>query len=292
MKTIIYTVLSLIAFNVSAQTEEQTTTTTTEVEVKTEEADTTRFNVGKTEFIIINKGDNESDTLLVGDNEDNGDQDEDKDDCNGCADFAHWSGLEIGVNNMLNSSGGLSFGADKFLEIDPAESFNFSFNLVQFGLKFKTPHVGLVTGLGFEYSRFGFKDNYVIDYDKNSTFGMLDTTRNFSKNQLRAWYFHVPVLLQFNTSKYHSRNVHLAVGVIGSVKLSSKTVQEFDLPDGEQENVAKGRYNMNPYKLTATARLGYRNLGIFANYSMLSLFETGKTQSAHPLTFGIRFGFE
>lgn len=278
MKTILITVLSLMAFNLSAQTEEENTHV--EVETELEPIDSTRFNVGETEFIIINHGDGKNDTLLV---------DED-DECNGCAEFGHWSGFEIGVNSILNSSGGLTFATDKFLEIDPAESFNFAINFAQFELPFKTQHVGLVTGLGFEHSRYGFKSNYVINYDEISTFGLMDTVKNFSKNQLRAWYFHIPVLLQFNTSKYESNNVHIAIGAIGGVRMTSKTVQKYDIDGGEQKDVAKGKYNLNPFKVTATARVGYKSLGVFANYSLLSLFEDGVTETAFPLTFGISLG--
>lgn len=290
MKTILLTMLSLMAFNLSAQTEEGIKT----IKIKTEvdPADTTRFVVGETEFIIINHGNDNIDTVLVDGKKEKSITIGDKDKCDGCAEFGHWSGFEIGINSMLNSAEGLNFGTDKFLEIDPAESFNFAFNFAQFELPFKIQYVGLVTGLGFEHSRFGFKNNYVLDYDENSTFGVMDTTKNFSKNQLRAWYFHVPVLLQFNTSKYQSKNIHLAVGVVGAVRMTSKTVQEYDVYGGEQEDIAKRKYNLNPYKLTATARLGYKNIGVFANYSMLSLFEEGKTEGAFPLTFGIRLGFE
>jgi len=283
MKTIVITVLSLLAFNLNAQTELENNST---VEVEIETPDTTRFNIGETEFIVIHHEDNNFDTLKV-----DGENDS-SDDCNDCTEFAHWVGFEVGVNSMLNSTGGLNFNTDQFLEIDPAESFNFAINIAQLKLPFKTHHVGLVTGLGFEHSRFGFKNNYVIDYDNNSTWGTIDSTKNFSKNQLRAWYFHIPVLLQFNTSKYHSKNVHLAIGVVGGVRMTSKTVQEYDIHGGEEEDVAKRKYNLNPYKLTATARLGYKNIGLFANYSLLPLFENGKTEAAYPLTFGIRFGFE
>jgi hypothetical protein len=280
MKTIIFTVLSLIAFNLSAQTEVKNESI--EVKSEIEPVDTTRINLGETELIIVKDENKDGTSLTVG-----GD-----DDCDGCSEFGHWSGFEIGVNTILSSTGSVKFNSDKFLEIDPAESFNFAINFAQFELPFKTHYVGLVTGLGFEHSRFGFKNNYVLGYDENSTSGSMDTTKNFSKNQLRAWYFHIPILLQFNTSKYSSNNVHLAVGAVGAVKMSSKSFQKYDILGGEQKDVAKGTYNLNPFKVTATARLGYRNIGVFANYSLLSLFDDGKTEAAFPLTFGVRLGFQ
>ena len=64
MKTILLSVLSLIAFNLSAQTETENNTEVV-IEKSEEPVDTTRFRVGETEFIIINHGDEKSDTLLA-----------------------------------------------------------------------------------------------------------------------------------------------------------------------------------------------------------------------------------
>jgi hypothetical protein len=272
MKTIILTLAAMVSFGLSAQQNE-------EVE------DTTRFKIGTTEFIIINHEDGDADTLLV-----NGDSDDTYNDSENEADLTYWSGLDIGINTLLNSNQNNSFD-NKFLQIDPSESFNFSLNLMEKRIRFGTDHVGLVTGLGFNFSRYGFKDNYLLRSNSDSTFAVMDTVNNYSKNQLRSTYLNVPLMLHFNTSKRESNNFHVSVGVIGGVRLTSKLVRKYDVLGGEQKDKIKGKYNLNPFQVDATARLGYKNFGLFANYSLLPLFENNKTENAFPLTIGASFHF-
>ena len=62
--------------------------------------DTTRFKVGKTEFIIVDK-----DTMRVDqpDNMEEGDDEEDEFDFEDRMDLAHWSGFGVGVNLLMNN---------------------------------------------------------------------------------------------------------------------------------------------------------------------------------------------
>src|SRR5690606_221970 len=118
--------------------------------------DTTRFRIGKTEFIIVDQ-----DTLRVEDeNQEGNAEDEDDFDFGDRMDLAYWAGFEVGVNMLMNNQFQPDF-QEKHLQIDPANSFVYNFNLFEYFIKFGTPHVGLVTGLGFTNSRFGFKDPYM-----------------------------------------------------------------------------------------------------------------------------------
>lgn len=275
MKTIIFTLLAITTFGLSAQETEEVS------------IDTTKFKIGTTEFIIINHGNGNSDTLLVDeDNENSNDEKGKKYDGDS---FGHWSGLEFGMNTLLNSKGGSTFNS-KFLEIDPLQSFNFALNMGQLEIPFGTTHVGLVTGFGLEHSRYGFKNNYQLASNSDSTWANIDSTRSFTKNQLRTWTFNVPVLLEFNTSKNHDKNLFINIGVIGGVNFATKTFQKYEVLGGERKDKFKGKYNINPFKLDATARIGYKGVGLFVNYDLLPLFQTNTTELAYPLTFGIRFG--
>lgn len=259
---------------------------------KKEVEDTTRFRVAGLEFIIIDHGD-QIDTVLVDEQSDGKEvkigKDKNKkkkaDD-----DLTYWSGFEFGPSILFDKSGGNNISSP-FLELDPAQSFSYNFNLFEKRIRFGTDHVGLVTGLGFTQARYGFKDSYSLKATADSTWGVLDTTRAYNKNQLRATYLNVPLLLQFNTSKYTSKNFHVAVGVIGGVRLSSKTVQKFDILGKEAKNKQKGVYNLNPFQASATARVGYNDFGVFANYNLLSLFEKGAAEEVYPLTMGISLHF-
>ncbi|MFK8044460.1 MAG: outer membrane beta-barrel protein [Crocinitomicaceae bacterium] len=259
-------------------------------EVETTKEDTTRFKVGGLEFIIIDHGD-DIDTILVDDEKTKksikiGDDDNDKDD----DDLTYWSGFEFGPAILMNKDMGTNINSD-FLQFDPAQSFAFSLNMFEKRIPFGTSHVGLVTGMGFTHARFGFKDSYVLTESADSTFGILDSTRAYNKNQLRATYFNIPLLLQFNTSKNKNKNLHLAVGVIGSVRINSKTVQKYDILGKEAKKKEKGVYNLSPLQASATARLGYNDFGLFANYNLMPLFEKGKAEEVFPLTIGVSLHF-
>lgn len=276
MKTIIFTLVALTTFSLSAQ------------ETNQEVEDTTRFKVGTTEFIIINHGGGKADTVLV--NDDNNSNPKNVKVTYDKEDLTYWNGLDIGINTLLNAKQGTKF-TNKIFEIDPAQSFNLSLNLLEKRIPFGTEHVGLVTGLGFNFSRYGFKNDYILKTNADSTWGVIDTLNNYSKNQLRTTYLNVPVLLHFNTSKMAKKNFHVSLGVIGGVRLSSKTFKKYDVLGGEQKDKIKGRYNINPFQLDATARIGYRDFGLFANYSLIPLFETGVAEQAFPLTVGVTFSF-
>jgi len=256
-------------------------------EEEEKESDTTRFVVGNLEFIIVDK-----DTILV---------DEDGNKKHGKnfgmnydeADLTYWGGMDVGVNMLMNGNFEPTFNSPH-LEVDPAQSFSYSFNFAEQRIRIVKDYFGIVTGLGFTNSRYGFKDDHLrLASNADSTWGMHDSTlvSGFTKNQLRVNYFNIPVLFQINTSTDPDRNFHIAFGAIGGIRMGSKVKYVYDVLGGENDHKEKGRYNINPFQLAATVRVGYRDFGLFANYNVLSLYESGKSETAYPLTFGASFFF-
>ena len=250
------------------------------------EPDTTRFKMGGVEFIIV-----DHDTVAVQDEEDMDDNDWEESVDKG--DLTYWSGFHVGVNMLMNEDLGTGLSADH-LQIDPANSFSYSFNFMETRIRIIKDYFGIVTGVGFTNSRYGFSNDHLrLASDADSTWGFHDSTlvSGFNKNQLRVNYFNIPILFNINTSKDPDRNFHIAFGLIGGVRIGSKVKYKYDVFGGESTDKEKGRYNLNAFSVAATARMGYRNFGIFANYSALPLFEKGKSEMAFPLTFGASFHF-
>lgn len=246
--------------------------------------DTTRFKVGDMEFIII-----DNDTIPAEAMEEPEEWSKDYD----YGDLTYWSGFDVGVNMLMNGDFKSQFNSSH-LEADPAQSFSYSFNFAEQKIRIVKDYFGIVTGLGFTNSRYGFKDDHLrLMSNADSTWGMYDSTltTGFTKNQLRVNYFNIPVLFQINTSKYDNKNFHIAFGAIGGVRIGSKVKYIYDVFGGENDHKEKGRYNINPFQLCATVRMGYRDFGVFANYNLLSLYENGKSETAYPLTFGASFLF-
>lgn len=296
MKRLLF-ILALFMINplVIAQTEEETETTE-ETEETTETADTiqsipvdtTRFKIGDVEFLII-----DHDTIPAGSSTDidineNGEWEphENKNK------MTYWAGFDLGMNVVLDDHRSFNSPNSAHLQFDPAKSFNFSFNLLEQRIRIAKDYFGIVTGIGFTNSRFGFKDDrLMLGSTVDSTFAMTDTTllSGYTKNQLRVNTFNIPLLLQFNFAKRHNKNFHIAIGAIGSVRMNSNVKYKYETVTGEAKRKSKGRYNLSAFQVAATARMGFRNFGLFANYHFLPLFEVGKSEVIYPVTFGMSF---
>lgn len=251
-------------------------------------SDTTRFTIGNTEFIIVDK-----DTIQVEETEDNELPDDDDFGWDDRMDLAHWSGFDVGVNILMNNQFQSEFQEDHLI-LDPAKSFTYNFNIFEYFIKFGTPHVGLTTGLGFSHSRFGLKDSYMrYGANSDSTFAYADSSllNGFKTNQLRVSHFNIPILFTINTSKNKKKNFHLSFGVIGGVRIGSKVRYKYEVIEGETEQFTRGKYNINPFHASLTTRIGFRKIGFFATYNMLSLFEGDKSRVAKPLSFGASIHF-
>jgi hypothetical protein len=48
-----------------------------------------------------------------------------------------------------------------------------------------------------------------------------------------------------------------------------------------------GDFALNPYKLDFAARLGFKHVGLFTNYSIIPFFDTQRVEKTFPLTFGL-----
>ncbi len=252
---------------------------------KSTEPDTTRMNIGKTEIIFVNHENDAvdgepTDTIDASPTEEEREKNE-----------AHWAGMDLGFNMLLNNQNTTNFGAHDYWQNDPAKSINFNLNLMEHKFSIYKNYVGITTGLGFGFTQIGFINNYILQTSKDSLFAYQDTVATYSKNKLRAAYFQVPLLLEFCTKADDDHNFYLAAGVVGGVRMTSR-VKRIGKEDGKDfEQINKGTYALNAFKVDATVRMGYENWGAFASYSLLPVFDTKMTDEIHPFVFGLSYNF-
>ncbi len=239
-----------------------------------ENSDTTRINLKNKEIIIIELGD---DTLSCKPKKYKSE--------------AHWAGVDFGVSMLMNSSFQTDFPNDPHWENDAAKSTVWNLNIAEYKFQVAKHYFGITTGLGFNFTSVAFKNNYVLVDSPDSLYAYMDTVNNFTKNKLKAAYLTVPLLLEFNTNADADKSFYLAAGVVGGLRLTSKTKRKGEINGNKFTNKDKGTYSLNPFKLDAAVRLGYGDFGVFANYSLLPLFDTGKTSEVYPLTFGLSLNF-
>ena len=280
MKQFIYSVFIWLTISPVFSQEESTNTSE---KVK---SDTSRTVVGKIEIITVNDKVISAHYPAVSDTIDASPSEEEIE-----KNEAHWSGLELGVNALLNAQNTTNFSKNPYWENDPAQSFSFNLNFAERKFDLYKHYVGVTTGLGINFNQFAFTNNYVLQSNKDSVFGVLDTVYNYSKNKLKACYLQVPLLVEFNTKENSNKSFYLAAGLIGGIRLASKTKREGEVDGKNFEQKVKGVYSLNSFKVDATVRVGYAKWGAFATYSLIPLFETTKTVAVHPFTVGLTHSF-
>lgn len=202
----------------------------------------------------------------------------------------HWSGFEWGFNGLLTPERSTNMTGDlKYLELKQSRSWNFNLNLFQQSIGFGTDKAGLVTGLGFEWNNYNFRNQITVSKDINgvtepdSTYLLAGYKVN--KSRLQTTHLVIPLLLEFQIP-VQSHRIFISAGVLGGVRLFSNTKVEYEF-NGEKKDKVKDDFNLSPFRYGLTARIGYRGLRLFANYYPTSLFEKGKGPEVNPFSVGL-----
>ncbi len=207
----------------------------------------------------------------------------------------NWSGIEMGMNGFMTPDYSLDLPADaSYLELDYPRSLSVNLNLFQQNFRIIKNNLGVFTGFGFGFINYAFEKDITLIHEEDGisyTDGADDDTYpdSFRRNRLSLVNFHVPLMLEFQTSgRRQFEQFHLAAGVIGTAKLRSYTrqVYEFD-GDRQRDNMIKS-YHTRPFNLDATARIGWGRVNLFATYSLLPLFRDDKGPELHAFNMGIR----
>ena len=196
----------------------------------------------------------------------------------------HWEGLEMGFNGFDKPGYSMYNVADKdFMSLNQGKSMEFDFNFYELNIGLYKSYVGIVSGMGLSFNSYRFENPYSLRRVNEMTEPVLLDTKNLSKTKLAVSYLQVPLLLEFQIPvNQNEGRVYINAGVVGSVKIGSHTkVKQDDTKDKDHSG-----FNMNSFKYAATARIGYKNIGLFGTYSLSSLFKSGKGPELTPFTIG------
>ena len=117
------------------------------------------------------------------------------------------------------------------------------------------------------------------------------TQMELLKNRLGVWHLNLPLMVEFQIPVYgESSRIKLAAGVIGGLRIGSRQVQKYTENGEKQKIKIKDDFYLRDFDYSFTARVGYGNVALFANYSPLTLFENCKGPEIYPITIGLHFG--
>ncbi len=240
--------------------------------------DSTFFNWKNKKFIVINLTDDDKNDSVKTRTLDNDD-------------FKHWHGFSMGVNGYLNFENSLNMDKQfRYMDLNYSRSFNFQLNLIERQFNIYKNYVKINTGFGIDFHSYSFNNKTNLNADSSFTYGTIDSTNTFTynKNKLRCTYLQVPLLLEFNTSNNPNKSFHIAVGVIGQYLITSRTKQTLEQNNNNFTKIRKDNYNLNPFGAKAHVNLGYKNVTVFGEYNLTSLFKANQGAQLYPFTFGVR----
>lgn len=201
----------------------------------------------------------------------------------------HWSGFYYGFVNFAHLP-----EKYKELDLDWSHSFAMQFNICTFDQNFSARNnFGLVTGLGLEYQRLRFNQDNISLTKKDGQLEIIhpqdlyDDMASIKRSTFKVLYLTIPVMLEVQFPAAHSKRFYLSGGVMGGVRMHSKTKIVYDNPQGDKEKQKhKGNFNMVPFKADAVARIGYRNVSIWGSYTLTNMFKSDGPH-LHPYTIGL-----
>lgn len=218
-------------------------------------------------------------------------------------DFAHWAGIDLGICMLSTANNKFQIPQEKdaynvnyFLDLKYNRSWDFALNIFEKPIKLYRNNIMFVTGLGAEWNSYCFRKNILLDSDAdktNSTSISIDTAsnKNYIKNDLKAFYAKVPLLLEFNTNGSNpNKSFHIAAGMEVAYKLDSWTKQKYEIDGTTYKNKHHDDYNVAPLKYGFTLRAGYGKFTLFANYALSPLFDLNKgpEEPLYPLSVGVQ----
>ena len=199
----------------------------------------------------------------------------------------HWEGIEFGFNALGKPDYSMYNSADKdFMSLNQGKSMEFDFNFYELNIGLVKSYIGLVSGMGLSFNDYRFENSYTLKKGPEMTEPVLLSYDNLSKTKLAVSYLNVPLLLEFQIPvNQNEGRLFVNAGLIGGVKIGSHT----KVKHGDTKDKDRSGFNINSFKYDATARIGYKDISLFAKYSLTSFFESGKGPALTPFTIGISF---
>lgn len=238
--------------------------------------DTTKISFGKTRIIIL------SDSLDISDNDSLSTEKDEPDR------VTKWVGLDLGINGFLSPDNKIKLPEESnAFDLDYAKSISVGLNVFEKYIPIAKEKFGITTGLGFQFNSYALDRELVYSATDDTILSFVDSSRSIEKTRLKTTFLQVPLLLETNLGKSKKKSFHLAAGMLFGYRIGSKIKQVYEQEGREYKIKDKDDLNLNPFRASLTARIGYGNLTLYANYSLTPFFENGKGPELYPFTLGI-----
>lgn len=148
-------------------------------------------------------------------------------------------------------------------------------------------HLSVAPGLGVSTSSVFLKKR-TLDIGQSSNGFNVIADSSYKHFKLATAYVEIPLVLRYRTYPDNAnKGFKAAAGLKFGALLSAHTKGKKIANGSKQvEKVANKQY-FQPWRVSATARVGYGNISIFANYSLTAMLKAGAGPALNPLQIGL-----
>lgn len=196
--------------------------------------------------------------------------------------FNHLAFLEIGANMLVDTDYSMYSAEDAVAMMfgnRKSISMTCNFGVINVPL---TPRRELVVSMaiGMTQENYTFAGNYTLECRDGMMYPVaLDA--NIKKSKLMATYLHLPFLLDWNISSDFFISAGVNLDILGGSQLKYK----------RPKTIIEGVVTLNPIQVGVTARVGWKRIYAFANYSFVDMFKEGTGPRGKRLSAGMGFWF-
>ncbi len=203
--------------------------------------------------------------------------------------YPHWSGICLGVNNYTGKNFEAMPQGSEYLQLNTNKSMEFSLNLWQVGIPIVKHRLGIVTGVGFNWNNYRFRNTEVrLHSDSTILYHSINPTDQTVKSKLTVCYLKVPLLLELQIPVSSSNKLYISAGVEGELKINSHTkIKTSDKNKHKDWN----DFHLNTFTLKPMVRLGCGEFGIYGSYNLIPLFDKNAAPELYNYSIGVTFNF-
>ena len=206
---------------------------------------------------------------------------------------AHWNGFEAGLNMLVDPTMTYVYNnpnGTTGMEIRPLRSWYFGFNIADVGIAFDRRHrVGLFTGVGLGWNNFSWNNDIKIGYDPETdgyTVVPIVSDQVVKNSKYGALFLQVPLMFEVRPT----RHMYIDAGVTGGLRIAQWNRVKYENGNSDKQFYGGIGSGVRLFKLDASFRVGGENIGFFANYALLPIFEMSNAK-VHPVSFGFSINF-
>lgn len=204
----------------------------------------------------------------------------------------HWAGFGMGFANFADGS--LHINDVDGVSLRSGNSLEYNLNVFE-----KSFPIGprynwaFVTGAGMRWSRYRLNnDQYFQEVDGVTSLHPVWGDFRFKASKLNITSITIPLLLEWQKRRHGDARFFVSAGVVGVIKTcSSSKVVYYDERGKKQKEKMDTGMNIRPVTMDFLVQAGLHWVGVYAKYSPVELFESGKGPKVHPVSLGLQLHF-